>query len=144
MAEEVNRKTKKRTTKVVVLITNNLQWSAATISELYMRRWQIETFFKLIKQNLQIKNFLGTNENSNKSQIFIALTSYFLIELIRRNISKVKHGFGHFVTIVRVCLLQYKQLQYVANEIKIMVKKARQFDKVNLTTAQMRLNLNSS
>ena len=144
MAEEVNRKTKKKTTKVVVLITNNLEWSAATISELYMRRWQIETFFKLIKQNLQIKNFLGTNENSNKSQIFIALISYFLIELIRRNISKVKHGFGHFVTIVRVCLLQYKQLQYVANEIKIMVKKARQFDKVNLTTAQMRLNLNSS
>ncbi len=87
---------------------------------------------------------MGTNENSNKSQIFIALISYFLIELIRRNISKVKHGFGHFVTIVRVCLLQYKQLQYVANEIKIMVKKARQFDKVNLTTAQMRLNLNSS
>jgi len=64
------------------------------------------------------------NENSNKSQIFIALISYFLIELVRRSISKVKHGFGHFTTIVRVCLLQYKQLQYVANEIKIMVKKA--------------------
>ncbi|MCP3925235.1 MAG: IS4 family transposase [Desulfobacterales bacterium] len=144
MVEEVDRKTKKKTTKAVALITNNLHWSAATISELYVRRWQIETFFKLIKQNLQIKNFLGTNENSNKSQIFIALISYFLIELIRRNISKVKHGFGHFVTIVRVCLLQYKQLQYVANEIIIMVKKARQFDKDNLDKAQMRLNFNSS
>ncbi len=105
MVEEVNRKTKKITTKVVVLITNNLQWSAATISALYKLRWQIETFFKLIKQNLQIKNFLGTNKNSNKSQIFIALISYFLIELIRRSISRIKHGFGHFVTIVRVCLL---------------------------------------
>jgi len=144
MVEEVNRKTKKTTTKVVVLITNNLQWSAATISALYKLRWQIETFFKLIKQNLQIKNFLGTNENSNKSQIFIALISYFLIELIRRSISKVKHGFGHFVTIVRVCLLQYKQLQYVANEIRIMVKKIRQFDKTNLNNGQMILNLNSS
>lgn len=144
MVEEVDRKTKTTTTKAVALITNNLEWSAATISELYRRRWQIETFFKLIKQNLQIKNFLGTNENSNKSQIFIALISYFLIELIRRSISTVKHGFGHFTTIVRVCLLQYKQLQYVANEITIMVKKARQFDKTNLDTAQMRLNLDSS
>jgi len=142
--DEVDRKTGKVRTKAVVLITNNLQWTAATISELYKRRWQIETFFKIIKQNLQIKNFLGTNENSNKSQIFIALICYFLIELIRRSISKVKHGFGHFVTIVRVCLLQYKQLQYVANEIRIMVKKARKFDKTNLSDTQMKLNLNSS
>ena|GEM_PF-6860090 len=122
----------------------HLEWSAETISELYKRRWQIETFFKLLKQNLQIKNFLGTNENSNKSQIYIALISYFLIELIRRSISKVKHGFGHFVTIIRVCLLQYKQLSYVANEILIIVKKARQFDKKNLDPTQMRLNLDTS
>ncbi|OYT11545.1 MAG: hypothetical protein B6I19_11200 [Bacteroidetes bacterium 4572_114] len=47
------------------------------------------TLFKPIKQNLQIKNFLGTNENSNKSQIFIALISYFFIELVRRSISNV-------------------------------------------------------
>jgi len=144
MVEQQNRKTKEVTTKAVVLITNNLKWSAATISELYKRRWQIETFFKLLKQNLQIKNFLGTNENSNKSQLYIALISYFLIELIRRRISKVKHGFGHFVTIVRVCLLQYKQLQYVANEIQIMVKKARQFDTKNLNTAQLKLNIDTS
>jgi len=144
MVEQQDRQTKEVTSKAVALITNNLEWSAATISELYKRRWQIETFFKLLKQNLQIKNFIGTNENSNKSQIYIALISYFLIELIRRNISKVKHGFGHFVTIVRVCLLQYKQLQYVANEIQIMVKKARQFDKTGLDPAQMKLNLNTS
>jgi hypothetical protein len=144
MVEQQNRKTGETTNKAVVLITNNLEWSASTISELYKRRWQIETFFKLLKQNLQIKNFLGTNENSNKSQIYIALITYFLVELIRRNISKVKHGFGHFVTIVRVCLLQYKQLSYVANEISIMVKKARQFDKSNLDPTQMQLNLDTS
>jgi len=144
MAEVENRKTKKKTVKPVVLITNNLKWSAATISELYKRRWQIETFFKLIKQNLQIKNFLGVNQNSNKSQIFIALITYFLIELIRRSISKVKHCFGHFVTIIRVCLLQYKQLQYVANEIQIVVKKARTYDKIKLNPLQISLNLNTS
>ncbi len=144
LVEQQDRKTKEVTSKEVVLITNNLEWSSETISELYKRRWQIETFFKLLKQNLQIKNFLGTNENSNKSQIYIALISYFLLELIRRNMSKVKHGFGHFVTIIRVCLLQYKQLQYVANEIQIMVKKARQFDKIKLNATQMKLNLDTS
>lgn len=139
--EQINHKTKKTEPKVISIITNNLSWSASTISELYKRRWQIETFFKLIKQNLQIKNFLGTNENSNKSQIFIALISYFLIELIRRSISKVNHLFGHFITIIRVCLLQYKQLQYVANEIHIVVKTARKYDKSNLDPLQTALNL---
>lgn len=142
--DEVDRKTKKISTKTIILISNNLTWSAATIVELYKRRWQIETFFKLIKQNLQIKNFLGTNENSNKSQIFIALITYFLIELIRRNISKVNHSFGHFITIIRVCLLQYKVLQYVANDITIMVKKARMYDTGNLDTRQIKMNFNSS
>ncbi len=144
VVEDVDRVTRKTSTKTIILISNNLTWSAATIVELYKRRWQIETFFKLIKQNLQIKNFLGVNENSNKSQIFIALITYFLLELIRRNISNVNHRFGHFVTIVRMCLLQYKALQYVANDIKIVVKRARQYDEKNLNHAQMTLNLNSS
>ncbi len=142
--DEVDRKTKKISTKTIILISNNRTWSAATIVELYRRRWQIETFFKLIKQNLQIKNFLGVNENSNKSQIFIALITYFLIELIRRSISKVNHSFGHFVTIIRVCLLQYKVLQYVANDILIVVKKARVYDTKNLDTRQIKMNFNTS
>ena len=144
VVDEVDRKTKTISTKTIVLISNNLTWSAATIVELYKRRWQIETFFKLLKQNLQIKNFLGVNENSNKSQIFIALITYFLVELIRRSISKVNHSFGHFVTIIRVCLLQYKVLQYVANDIKIMVKKARVYDTKNLDARQMDMNFNTS
>lgn len=144
VVDDVDRITRNVSTKTIVLISNNLSWSAATIVELYKRRWQIETFFKLIKQNLQIKNFLGINENSNKSQIFIALITYFLIELIRRNISKVNHRFGHFVTIIRVCLLQYKALQYVANDIKIVVKKTRDYDLGNLDKNQLKMNFNTS
>jgi hypothetical protein len=67
--------------KVIAVITNNLEWSAATIAELYKRRWQIEIFFKLIKQNLQIMTFLGTSENACKSQIYIAMIVYLLLEL---------------------------------------------------------------
>ena len=111
--------------RTVVLITNNLEWSAATIAELYRRRWLIETFFKLIKQNLQIKTFLGTTPNACKSQIFIALICYLLLELIRRTLCKTTHRFGHFVTLIRVCLTQYNRLGYVVNNTQIKVRKAR-------------------
>jgi uncharacterized protein (UPF0248 family) len=111
--------------RTIVLITNQLDWSADTIAELYKRRWSIEVFFKLIKQNLQIKTFVGTNANSCKSQLYAGLISYFLLELIRRVISKVRHRFGHFATLIRVCLMHYNGLAYVVNEIKDVVKKAR-------------------
>ncbi len=112
--------------RTVELITNNMMWSAATIAELYRRRWLIETFFKLIKQNLQIKTFLGTSPNACKSQIFIGLTTYFILELIRRTISTIKHKFGHFVTLIRICLIQYHGLDYIVNGITDAVKKGRQ------------------
>ena len=59
--------------RTVEIITNNMEWKASTIAELYRRRWDIEVFFKLIKQNLQIKTFIGTSENACKSQIWIAM-----------------------------------------------------------------------
>jgi len=111
--------------RTVELISNNLDWSAATIAELYKRRWLIETFFKLIKQNLQIKTFLGTTPNACKSQIFIGLIGYLLLELIRRTFSKTNHRFGHFVTLIRVCLTQYNRLSYIINNTKIEVRAAR-------------------
>jgi hypothetical protein len=112
--------------RMIILITNNLEWSAATIAELYKRRWLIETFFKLIKQNLQIKTFLGTSDNACKSQIFIALTCYLLLEVIRRTLCKKTHRFGHFVTLIRVCLNQYNRLGYIVNATQITVRRARE------------------
>lgn len=115
--------------RVIVLITNNLEWEAATIAALYKIRWSIETFFKLIKQNLQIKTFIGTSENACKSQIFIALICYLLLELIRRTLSKTNHRFGHFVTLIRVCLTQYNRLGYIVNASQITVRLARKHTK---------------
>src|SRR5699024_4103617 len=116
---------KEEENKVIEVISNNLDWSAATIAELYKRRWRVEIFFKLIKQNLQIKTFLPANKNAVKSQIFVAMIVYLLLELIRRNISKTYHCFGHFVTLIRVCLTQYNRLEYIASEIQITVQKAK-------------------
>jgi len=68
--------------RTIEIITNNMEWKASTIAELYKRRWDIEVFFRLIKQNLQIKTFIGTSPNACKSQIWIAMICYLLIEII--------------------------------------------------------------
>ena len=114
--------------KVIAVITNNLDWSAATIAELYKRRWSRflgKIFFKLIKQNLQIKTFLGTSENACTSQIYITMIVYLLLERIQRSISKTYHCFGHFVTLIRVFLTEYNRLEYITSEIQITVQKAK-------------------
>jgi uncharacterized protein YlbG (UPF0298 family) len=116
--------------KIIEVICNNLTWSEATIAELYKRRWAIEIFFKLMKQNLQIKTFLGTSENACKSQIYIALIAYLLLEYIRRVISKVNHSFSNFVNLIRICLTHYLSMDYVANEILPKTQKLRKPPKI--------------
>jgi dTDP-4-dehydrorhamnose 3,5-epimerase-like enzyme len=103
--------------RTIELITNNFDWSANTISELYKRRWQIEIFFKTLKQNLQVKTFTGTSENAVKAQIYIALICYLLLELLRRNTCKASHAFSNFTEKIRICLLHYLSLDYVCNRI---------------------------
>jgi hypothetical protein len=99
--------------KVIHLITNQIDWQAITIADLYKKRWDIEIFFKLMKQNLQIKTFFGTSENAVKSQIFISLIVYLLLELIRRVYCKGKTAFSNFCERVRICLLHYLSFQFV-------------------------------
>lgn len=111
--------------KVIEIITNNLAWSARTIADLYKKRWDIELFFKAMKQNLQIKTFLGTSENAVKSQIYVALISYLLVELINRTIAKKTKSFSNLVEKIRICLVYYLSLDYVCNEIGNGAKKIR-------------------
>ena len=69
--------------KTYEYFTNNFQLSAKTIADIYKARWDIELFFKWIKQNLKIKTFIGTSENAVKIQIWTAMIAYLLIEYIR-------------------------------------------------------------
>ena len=115
--------------RTVELITNNMQWKAATVGELYRRRWQVEVFFKSVKQNLQIKTFIGTSENACKSQIWIAMICFLLIEIIRRVICKTKHSYSHCILIIRVCIVRYTTLNYVMNQTQVRVRKARKHAK---------------
>jgi IS4 transposase len=112
--------------KVIVIITNQLDWTARTIADLYKKRWDIELFFKAIKQNLQIKTFVGTSENAVKSQIYIALISYLLLQLIERTIANKKYAFSNFVEKIRICLSFYLTLDYACNHVGEGAKKVTQ------------------
>jgi hypothetical protein len=72
--------------KAVVLLTNNFALSALTIGEIYRCRWQIELFFKWIKQHLRIKAFFGTSENTVKTQIWIAVSVYVLVAIVKKRL----------------------------------------------------------
>ena len=71
-------------TEPMRILTNNFKSSAFEIAALYKKRWQIELFFKWIKQNLKIKNFLGTSENAVRIQVLVAMIAYILLKLFSR------------------------------------------------------------
>jgi hypothetical protein len=73
--------------KTLVFLTNHLDLSAQSIADLYRCRWQIELFFKWIKQHLRIKSFFGTSENAVKSQIWIAVSIYVLVAILRKRLN---------------------------------------------------------
>ena len=75
-----------KTGKTLVFLTNMTARSALTICDLYKSRWQVELFFKWIKQHLRIKVFYGTSENAVKSQIWIAVSVYVLVAIIRKRL----------------------------------------------------------
>ena len=74
------------TGKTLVFITNNFALPAATICALYKSRWQVELFFKWIKQHLRIKQFYGTSENAVKTQIWIAVSVYVLVAIVKKRL----------------------------------------------------------
>ena len=75
------------TGKRLVFLTNNFALPAITITELYRCRWQVELFFKWIKQHLRIKVFFGTSENAVKSQIWIAVSVYVLVAIVKKRLN---------------------------------------------------------
>ena len=87
----------------MVFLTNNLEWSAQSIADLYQCRWQIEVFFKQIKQTLQLADFLGTSANAVRWQIWTALLAYLLLRYVAF-LSTWSHSFSRLFTILRASL----------------------------------------
>jgi Transposase DDE domain/Domain of unknown function (DUF4372) len=89
----------------MTFLTNNLEWSPSSVAALYKCRWQIEVFFKQIKQTLQLADFLGHNANAVRWQVWTALLTYVLLRYLSY-LSKWGHSFTRLFTILRAALWQ--------------------------------------
>jgi hypothetical protein len=94
----------------IVLLTNHLDFGATTISAIYKDRWEIELFFKALKQNLKIKTFVGTSENALRIQIWTALIALLLLRWLS-HLSHASWSFSNMAAMLRLNLFTYRDLQ---------------------------------
>jgi hypothetical protein len=94
----------------IVLLTNHLDFGATTIADIYRERWQIELFFKALKQNLKVKSFVGTSENALRIQIWTALIALLLLKWLH-HLSKAKWSFANLASLLRLNLFTYRDLR---------------------------------
>jgi hypothetical protein len=102
--------------KRLVFLTNNFTLSAATIADLYRCRWQVELFFRWIKQHLRIKAFYGTSENALKTQIWIAITVYVLVAIVKKHLN-VNGSLYRILQILSVNLFEKTSLVEALSDI---------------------------
>jgi hypothetical protein len=95
--------------KTIILLTNHLKFGPTTIAKIYRDRWQIETFFKELKQNLRVKTFVGTSANALHIQIWTALIAMLLLKYLKFK-SKLSWAFSNLVALVRWNLFAYRDL----------------------------------
>lgn len=100
--------------EVLVFLTNQLTWSAWTVAELYRSRWDIEVFFKEIKQTLQLADFLGHNANAVRWQMWIGLLVHLLLRYLA-HLSSWAHSFTRLFTVLRAVLWRYFYLDDLLN-----------------------------
>jgi len=93
----------------IVLLTNHLEFGATTIADIYRERWQIELFFKALKQNLKIKSFVGVNENALRIQIWTALIAMLLLKWLH-HLSQAGWSFSVLASMLRLNLFTYRDL----------------------------------
>jgi IS4 transposase len=113
--------------QVIELITNQFTWSANTIGELYKSRWQVEIFFREIKQLLHIKSFIGTSENAVMIQIWTALITILILKFLKA-LAKFNWHLSNLVAFIRLNLFVKIDLQlwldkpYQSHDIPIKKK----------------------
>ena len=103
------------TGKVLVFLTNQFTLPALTICALYKCRWQVELFFKWIKQHLRIKRFYGTSENAVRTQIWIAISVYVLVAIIKKQL-KLDSSLHTLLQILSLTLFEKLPLPQVVTE----------------------------
>ena len=106
-----------QTSKTFNFLTNNFAISAQTVADLYRYRWQVELFFKWIKQHLRIKSFFGSTENAVKSQIWIAISVYVLVAILKKRLD-IKADLYTILQILSLTLFEKTSLIHMLTELE--------------------------
>ena len=115
----------------LVFLTNNFDLHALTIAQLYRCRWQVELFFKWIKQHLRIKNFYGTTENAVKTQIWIAISVYVLVAIVKKRL-KTEASLYTILQILSLTLFEKTSLDQLVTNIEMQTDTMQNDNQLNL------------
>ena len=121
------------TDKTLIFLTNNFALPALTIAQLYRCRWQVELFFKWIKQNLRIKNFYGTSENAVKTQIWIAVSVYVLVAILKKRLN-IPASLYTILQILSVSVFERIPLLQLLTETALVEEISNSKNQLNLFT----------
>lgn len=119
--------------RTFVFLSNNFELPPEQIALLYKNRWQIELFFKWIKQHLKIKSFWGTTENAVRIQIYTAIIAYCMVAIVRHEL-KLNHSIYEILTVLGISLLDKTPIKELFSKIDIN-------DVKELNCNQLSLNL---
>ena len=119
------------TGKRFVFLTNNFTLPALTIAQLYKCRWQVELFFKWIKQYLRIKAFYGTSANAVKTQIWIAISIYVLVAILKKELT-LDRSLGEILQILSVTLFEREEIYQVLTATDVQTETHALCNQVNL------------
>jgi IS4 transposase len=103
------------TNKRLKFLTNNFTLPALTIAQIYKQRWQVELFFKWIKQHLRIKSFYGTSANAVKTQIWVAISVYVLVAIIRKQL-RIDRSLSEIQQILSTAIFEQEPLYQLLTE----------------------------
>ena len=115
----------------LVFLTNNFELPALTIAQLYRCRWQVELFFKWIKQHLRIKRFYGTTENAVKTQIWIAISVYVLVAIVKKRL-KIEASLYTILQILSLALFEKTPLDQLLNNMELQMQESENNNQLNL------------
>jgi hypothetical protein len=114
-----------------IFLTNNFELPALTDAELYRCRWRVELFFKWIKQHLRIKTFYGTDENAVKTQIWIAISTYLVVAIMKKELG-LQQSMYEILQILSITILHKTPILQVFADFSPAVKDIRLTNQLNL------------
>jgi transposase len=117
--------------KTLIFLTNNFMLPPLTIAALYKNRWQVELFFKWIKQHLRIKKFLGNSENAVKTQIWCAVSTYVLIAIVKKEL-QIDASLYTLLQILSVSVFEKNEISSAFKEGKLTTDSPDSANQLNL------------